>query len=401
MPLQRLDLYILRRMLLPFGVTVVIAAMLLLLERMLRLFDFVINENGPSEVVWQMLAHLVPHYLGLALPVGLFLGSLLAFRNLSLSSELDALMATGFGLPRLVRPIYVVAVLLVLLDVWLIGWQQPLSRYQYRQLEFELRSGALGASVRVGEFVPLTDEIDMRVGGSRDQGRELVDIFLRRTTGRNEEITATARRGGFFATEDDQTILLRLFEGRLVELDPDYRRPRVLDFASQDIVIDLPAFEPYRRRGGVEIEMTLDELYREAGPDGTAADAELKPKIRGNLHWRLIHILTFLVIPLIAVPLGIADKRSGSAASLVAGLALLIVFNELTEAGERQVALHGGSPFISLWGLLAGFLLIGVFLFAFASLRPGRGIAGMIDRATDALGRPVRRVMHAAFGERA
>lgn len=400
MPLQRLDLYILRRMLLPFGVTVTIAAMLLLLERMLRLFDFVINENGPADVVWQMLAHLVPHYLGLALPVGLFLGTLLAFRNLSLSSELDALMATGYGLARLVRPVFAFALVLVLLDVWLVGWQQPLSRYQYRQLEFELRSGALGASVRVGEFVPLTGQIEMRVGGSRDAGRELVDIFLRRTAGRDREITATARRGGFFATEDDQTILLRLFDGRLVELDPDYRRPRVLDFESQDIVIELPVFEPYRRRGGVEIEMTLDELFRQAGPDG-AAPADLAPKIRGNLHWRLIHILTFLAIPLIAAPLGIADKRSGSAVSLVAGLALLIVYNELTEAGERGVALHDASPFVSLWGLYAGYLAIGVFLFAFAAFRPGRGVAGMIDRAGDAALRPARRLLRAALGERA
>ena len=59
--------------------------MLLLLDKMLRLFDFVVSEGGPVSVVWQMLANLIPEYLALGIPIGLLLGILLAFRRLALS----------------------------------------------------------------------------------------------------------------------------------------------------------------------------------------------------------------------------------------------------------------------------------------------------------------------------
>ena len=88
---DRLDRYIIRETMTPFWMTLGVAALLLVLERMLRLFDFVINQGGPVDVVFSMLATLLPHYLGLALPIGLFLGILLAFRKLSLGSELDAI----------------------------------------------------------------------------------------------------------------------------------------------------------------------------------------------------------------------------------------------------------------------------------------------------------------------
>ncbi len=389
--IQRIDLYVLQRVALPFGITVLIAALLLLLERMLRLFDFVVNENGPAGVVWQMLAHLVPHYLGLALPVGVFLGVLLAFRTLSLSSELDALFAAGVGLPRLIRPIFVLAAMLALFDIWLIGYLQPYSRYEYRQLDFELRSGALGASVRVGEFVHLTEDILLRVGATREGGRELEGIFLRRETGRGEEIAATAKRGAFFATANDQTILLRLYDGRLIEFDPEYRTPRVLTFRSQDVVVDLPRLEEFRRRGGEELELTLGELAQALADPQTTPDR--RRRFLGNFHWRLLHILTFFAVPFLAAPLGIANKRTAAAGGVVAGLALLIVYNELSEAAERQVSLEGVSPFLAIWPLYLVFLGIGIGLFVTAAYRPGRGAAGFIDWLTDAAMRPIRQAV--------
>ena len=51
---NRLDRYIIRQVLEPLIMTLGVAAMLLLLERMLRLFDFVVNQGGPVEVVFRM-----------------------------------------------------------------------------------------------------------------------------------------------------------------------------------------------------------------------------------------------------------------------------------------------------------------------------------------------------------
>src|SRR5437868_13808807 len=98
--------------------------MLLLLDRMLKLFDFVVSEGGPVAIVFRMLANLLPEYLGLAIPLGLTLGVLLAFRKLALSSELDSLRGVGRSYGRLRRVPYIYALLLLLRNCWTVGSAQ-------------------------------------------------------------------------------------------------------------------------------------------------------------------------------------------------------------------------------------------------------------------------------------
>ncbi len=84
--MNSIDRYMARLIAVPLLANLFIALMLLVLDRMRILFDFVATEGGPVSVVWQMLANLVPEYLGLGIPIGLLLGVLLAFRRLATSS---------------------------------------------------------------------------------------------------------------------------------------------------------------------------------------------------------------------------------------------------------------------------------------------------------------------------
>src|SRR5690606_29500829 len=153
--------------------------MLLVLEKMLRLFDFVAAEGGPVSVVWRMLANLIPEYLSLGIPIGLLLGVLLAFRRLALSSELDSLRAVGLGYGRLLRVPYIYTGALMLLNLAIVGFVRPSAHYKYEGLRFELRSGALGASIKVGEFTNLGRRRTLRVERSDDEGRQLHQVFVR------------------------------------------------------------------------------------------------------------------------------------------------------------------------------------------------------------------------------
>ncbi len=119
------DRYLARNIAVPLIGTLVLAAMLLVLEKMLRLFDFVITAGGPVSVVWRMLANLLPEYFSLGIPIGLLLGILLAFRKLALSSELDALRGIGIGYGRLLRVPYMFAIGLLLVNIAIVGWVDP------------------------------------------------------------------------------------------------------------------------------------------------------------------------------------------------------------------------------------------------------------------------------------
>lgn len=365
---NRLDRYIIRQVLGPLIMTLGIAAMLLLLERMLRLFDFVVNQGGPVEVVFRLLGSLVPHYLGLALPLGLFLGVLVAFRKLSMNSELDAIRASGVGLVRILRPLLMLTVALMALNVALVSYIQPYSRYAYFGLVFDLRSGALGASIKVGEFVALSDDMVLRIDESRDNGAELIGVFLERTLKDGRHLTITADRGGFFSTSNRQHVILRLYNGRLVNLNEGHGKPRVLTFDVQDIRIELPTFEVFRDRGKEYLELTMPELWARLD-EPTLTTAEYN-QLRGNLHWRLTITLLFLFAPFLGCALGITNKRTGRSLGLVVGITLVIVFNELLEVGETMIA-GGAAPYASIWPMLAGMGVLSVWFFHIRANRVG------------------------------
>src|SRR5687768_2264873 len=191
------DRYLARLIFVPLVATLTLAAMLLILDRMLRLFDFVVSEGGPVGVVWKMLANLIPEYLSLGIPIGLLLGILLAFRRLALSSELDTLRAVGLGYRRLLFVPYLYAVALMAANLAIVGFVQPKARYLYEELRFELRSGALGASIKVGEFTNIGKRMTLRVEQSENEGRLLHGVFVRAETRDRRTLAVTADHGTF------------------------------------------------------------------------------------------------------------------------------------------------------------------------------------------------------------
>src|SRR5690625_7654049 len=104
--------YLIKLLLPPLGLTLLIALLVLLVERMLRVLDFVLGAQGPVRVVAELLTYLMPHYLGLALPMALFLAVYFAFSKLSRDSELDVVLATGTGLHQLLRPVLLISLIL-------------------------------------------------------------------------------------------------------------------------------------------------------------------------------------------------------------------------------------------------------------------------------------------------
>ena len=133
--LPAIDRYILRLTVVPMVGVFVLAASLLVLDKMLRLLDFVAIQGGPIGVVFKMLATVMPEYASLAIPLGLLLGVLMAFRKLATSSELDVMRAVGQGYGRLLRVPYAIALVLVAVNNALVFYVQPISRYRYERLE--------------------------------------------------------------------------------------------------------------------------------------------------------------------------------------------------------------------------------------------------------------------------
>ncbi|HEX2803214.1 MAG TPA: LptF/LptG family permease [Sphingomicrobium sp.] len=390
--LSLIDRYLARSIAVPLLGTLVLAAMLLVLDKLLRLFDFVVNTGGPVSVVWRMLANLLPEYFSLGIPIGLLLGILLAFRKLALSSELDALRGIGIGFGRLLRVPYMYAGVLMLLNVLIVGYIEPFANYRYEGLRFDLRSGALGASIKVGEFNRLGRKLTIRIDRSEEHGTRLHGIFVQVEDSSGGNVAATAAGGRFLSTDDPRVILFRLQDGRLVQQSPKFPAPRTLTFKSYDLPITVPAIDQFRQRGTDFDELFFNELFR-LGYRGAAESREQQLGAQANFNYRIVEILMMAMLPMLAVALAVPPKRSSSALGIFVGIVLVVAYHKVNQYGQYAGAQGRIDPMIAMWVpfvLLAS--LIG-WMYYVISHKPGGQPIGALEWAAAKAARSIRSLM--------
>ena len=391
--LSLIDRYLARSIAVPLLGSLILAAMLLVLDKMLRLFQYVVDAGGPVSVVWRMLANLLPEYLSLGIPIGLMLGILLAFRKLALSSELDALRGIGISFGRLLRVPFFFAVPLLALNLFIVGYLEPWSHYRYEGLRFDLKSGALGAAIKVGEFNNLGRRLTLRIDRSENNGTQLHGIFVQMDDKNGMTVAATARHGRFLATDDPDTILFRLMNGRLVQESPKFPAPRTLSFESYDLPVSLPVIDQFRRRGGTQSdELYLHELFR-IGYLGGASDLHQQLEARAHLNFRLVEVMMMLLLPLLAVALAVPPKRSSSSLGIFLSIVIVVAYHKINQYAEQMASQGRVDAILALW---VPFLFLGVmiiWMYHILAHRPGGQPIGALEFAASKSWRFIRGII--------
>jgi len=388
-----IDRYLAKSIAIPLLGSLVLAAMLLVLDKMLRLFQYVVDAGGPVSVVWRMLANLLPEYLSLGIPIGLMLGILLAFRKLALSSELDAMRGIGIGYGRLLRIPYAFAIPLAIVNLFIVGYLEPYTHYRYEGLRFDLNSGALGAAIKVGEFNRLGKHLTLRIDRSEKSGNQLHGIFVQMETDDGMSVAATADHGKFLSTDDPNVILFRLERGRLIQDSPKFSTPRTLAFNTYDLPVSLPVIEKFRRRGGtVSDELYLHELWQ-VGYGGKQPNLEQKLEAQAAFNFRLVEVLMMLMLPLLAVSLAVPPKRSSSALGIFLSILIVVAYHKVNQYAEDMGANGQINAAVALWVPLVIFSATILWMYHVLAHRPGGQPIGALEWFVSKLVRRVRALM--------
>jgi len=391
--LPLIDRYMARSIAVPLFGSLVLAAMLLVLDKMLRLFQYVVDAGGPVSVVWRMLASLLPEYLSLGIPIGLMLGILLAFRKLALSSELDALRGIGMGFGRLLRVPYAYAVPLMVLNLFIVGYLEPWSHYRYEGLRFDLKSGALGAAIKVGEFNQLGHRLTLRIDRSENKGTQLHGIFVEMDDKSGTTVAATAEHGRFLSTDDPDTILFRLINGRLVQDSPKFANPRTLSFETYDLPISLPVIDQFRRRGGSQSdELYLHELFA-IGYGGRAATTHQMLEAQATLNFRLVEVVMMLMLPLLALALAVPPKRSSSSLGIFLSIVIVVAYHKVNQYAEQMASQGRLDAILAMWVPLVILSVMIAWMYHVLAHKPGGQPIGALERAAARMGRAVRSLL--------
>ena len=355
----------------PLAASLAIGLLMLLAERLVRLLDVTLGKKNSLGVVFELLAYLVPHYLGTAVPAALFLGLLFGFNKLSKNHEIDAMTASGVGLHRLLRPALMLALLFSLASLAIFGWLQPMTRYAYRSVLFDVKNvdafylAEEGVFMQAGTRTFILDKLDR-------SSNSFEHIFIFDYNGPNGAETLTASSGVLVPVEGQTRPVLHLKTGHRLLLE---RWPTlaiagpivpasIAEFATTDTPLGRVSKDLFRPRGDDEREMTLTEIYSslEKPPAGTTKSA-----MSAELHRRIINIIAMLVLPFLAIPFAIGRARSPRAYRMAIALVLLVAFHEIIEQGAVVTKVSGVSPWLTLWLPMALFASFAFWRFYVAS----------------------------------
>jgi lipopolysaccharide export system permease protein len=357
---HRIHRYLLRETLIPMFLGLAIFTLVLLMGRLLKLVELVINKGVPLQDILWLFACLLPTFLVITLPLSFLLGVMMAFGRLSSDREILAMKASGISLRQMAVPILVFGLATSLATAALTLVVKPASESAFRQQLFRITTSRASIGIQAQVFndefeglVLYTERLDERSG--------VMDGVFIYDEQQKPASFILARRGRVLSDPDALALTLRLENGTIHRQQRQGAQEnfQVIGFSSYDLNLDLGRqAEADTRTRKSRKEMSLTELRRAmAGAD----NATRLNRLRGEYHWRMTLPVAPLLFALLGVPLGIQPLRSGRGGGFAIGLMVFLVYYALLSLTNTLVV-ESGLPGTVMWLPNILFLLGGLVL---------------------------------------
>ena len=353
--LTRLDRYLLREVAQTSVAVTGVLLVILLSNQLARVLGQAAQSEFPASVVFTLIGLTTLQQLTVLVPVGLFLGIVLALGRLYHESEMTAMSACGVGPLSIYRPIALFTLLVVGLLALLSFRVVPEAGARAQQIRFEAMRTAQFGALEPGRFRSFAGGDAVFYAEKVERSGQLQGVFVQRRDEDRLEIAVAERAEQRGAGQAEQ--LFVLYDGRRYEGVPGSREWRVVEFAEHGIPVRMPEYKARRERR--ELKSTRDLL----GSDD--------PGDRSEIAWRTAVPLMAFVLMALAVPLAKLRPRQGRFARV--GFAVLAYFMYSNLVAAVRVWIEKDDPggqFGMWWVHLLPLALAGWLLWRELHLRP-------------------------------
>lgn len=324
MGIRTLDRYIIREILLPFAIALVVLSFVLIIPFIIDQAEQLIQKAVPWPTILRLMGTLVPATLGLTIPMALLVAVLMAFGRLSGDREIVVLMACGVSPYRLLRPVLLLAVAAAAATMWVLVDAIPDANQTFREITSRVVADRAEGQVRARVFFEDFPNTVLYVREVPATGG-WKDVLAADTRNPAQPIIYVARRGRMVVDRDARTIQMVLEEG--AQHTTRANEPSVYEIVRFDqMVISLDPESVFPRTGPArgEREMTIAELR------ARVAELEARGQPHHNevieIHKKFSIPVACLVFAVLAVALGVSNRRDGKLASFVLGLIVIFAY---------------------------------------------------------------------------
>ena len=296
-----------------------------------------------SEIVFWVIFYRIPDFLPLVIPLGFFIGVLLAIGRLYTDSEMVVINACGVSKKRLVGITLFPAIVVSVLVAYLTLIAAPSSLNQLQILLEESNNNDAFSFVRPGKFQQAEDSQRVSYAQAYDsKNKTISDVWL------------------VDYNDDGSVLIVRAKSARLT--DSDKLLPRYLNLTDGSIYDGFIGQANYRITNFSQYSQSLtvvrpeEQMQLEVDAMSTFALLNSDSNVDiAALHWRFSLPVVVLVVAVMALALSKTDNRSGRYLKLLPAILMYLIYIISITTVRTQVE-YGFQPAIAIWILHAIFL---------------------------------------------
>ncbi len=355
--------YLVREVVAHFVTVTGVLFVILVSSQLAKVLTQAASNQFPPGAILSLLGLMSLRYLPNLVPLGLFLGAVLALGRLYHDSEITAMQACGVGVRKLCAPVLAVALSVAVMLAGLGLWIGPYAVGRIQEIKAQALRDSRLASLEPQRFRPIAGDAVYYAERVDDDG-VLHNVFLQRRVGDKVEIAVAPRAEQRGAGLEQQTFVL--YDGERYEGVPGSNEFRIARFKEFNLPVRMQGLERSAERTDAKSSLALL-----LGDD---------PREHAELHARLAGPLMAVVLAVLAVPLSRLRPRQGRYANIGVALLASFLYMMATRFGTAWIETSRIPAAFGLWWLHAAVLGVAVWLLL---LQDPLGSAGLSSKTTD------------------
>jgi lipopolysaccharide export system permease protein len=419
--MKTLHKYVLTQQIPPFLFGIFIVIFILMLDFLRKHLEMLIGKGVPISASAELLVLSMGWMIVMAVPMAVLIGTLISFMRLASDNEIVAMATGGMSLLSVAKPLIIASIILSVLMIPVHNYVVPETNHRLANLLVSIHRKRPALQLRDGVFMNEIKGYSILV--NKSTGREIEGVTISKLVEGKPAQTIRAERGEIFFAEDKTTLVIKLYNGEIHDVDErDPKRYLRLKFSEH--MLNIPdagskleridreyrgeremsigalraEMEKYREKLRAQEEEVAGIVRRFAGnvqaacgiatgsedgkpPEPMVASAEnaydkVKTlKSQAASHSRRIRSLSVeahkkiaisfacAIFVLLGVPLGVRAKEGGTGAGLVISILFFWVYYAFLSAGEKLADRGYVMPLLSMWAANIVLGSIGFYLF--------------------------------------
>jgi len=342
-----IDRYIMREIVKPTVTICVVLIFIFGCYTATRYLADAVSGQLPGTTVFFFILLKIAIALEVLLPTTLYLSVVIAFGRMYKDSEMTALSACGMSKTRVLRPVFLVSLMIAVIVSCLSLYIRPWAYSQFFRLRTQAEANFDLTRMKGGTFYEIEDGARVifaeRVDQQKDRAKR---VFIRTERGDNLQVIYAEKASQYLEPGTGKQIIV-FTDGYLYEFTRRGEKSRIIQFEQSAM--------PLEPNGKIKPKYRI-----KAASTGSLAFSDNSEEI-AELQWRLSTPLATILLALIGVPLSRSSPRRGKYAKVMTAVVIFALYYNLSAIIKKWVERGVLDTLPGIWWvqlMLAGLLLL-------------------------------------------